>query len=286
MNLISKAAFQGLMFLAFVCFVSVPEEASAQTPSPLQEWQYPGGSILEKVFLPELPKWSEVAGLAVLEQPIYEGARGYRVEVGPVIDIRYYDIAFLSVGEGLGVNLLRGKMYEAGVALGYDLGRRDSDDYNRLHGLGDIGRAPVVKVFGSWVVSEKVPVVLRADLRKIVGGAEGIIGDLEAFMPLPGSNKTFIMLAGPSITFANRQFMGKEFGVTAAQSAASGYSAYSAHGGDNELGLGFSATKFVTPHWLFNCNIAVNRLLGSARDSPITQTQAENTLEIASAYRW
>jgi len=286
MNLISKATLQGLLFLAFVWLVAMPEVALAQTPSPLQEWQYPGGSILQKVFMPEVPKWSEVTGLAVLEQPIYEGARGYRVEVGPVIDIRYYDIAFLSVGEGLGVNLLRGKTYEAGVALGYDLGRRDSDDYNRLHGLGDIGRAPVFKVFGSWVVSEKFPVVLRADLRKIVGGAEGIIGDLEAFMPLPGSSKTFFMLAGPSITFANRQFMGKEFGVSAAQSAASGYASYVAHGGDNEFGLGFSATKFLTAHWLLNTNLAVNRLLGSARDSPITQTQAENTFEIATAYRW
>src|ERR1700685_4191763 len=99
MNLISKATLRGLLFLAFVWFVSVPEDAVAQTPSPLQEWQYPGGNILQKVFMPELPKWREVAGLAVLEQPIYEGARGYRVEVGPVIDIRYYDIAFASVGE-------------------------------------------------------------------------------------------------------------------------------------------------------------------------------------------
>ena len=35
--------------------------------------------------------------------------------------------------------------------------------------------------------------------------------------------------------------------------------------------MGFSATRFVTDHWLVNFDAAFNRLLDSAGDSPITQ---------------
>lgn len=244
--------------------------------------------MLEKVFETELPRWGVVLGAAALEQPIYQGSHRYRAEAGPVIDIRYYDIAFLSSGDGLGVNLIRGETYRAGVSLGYDLGRRESADFARLHGLGNIDAAPVIKAFGSWVVSKKVPAVVRVDVRRIMGtkGASGVLGDLNVFMPLPGSSKTFLMLAGPSLTFANRQYTERVFGVSTAQARASGYEPYSAHGGDSAVGLGFSSTKFITAHWLFNCNLSVQWLMGSARDSPITQTKVQSLVELSTGYRW
>jgi len=277
-----------LILLACAACAVVPQTASSQTPSPMQEWQYPGGIMLEKVFQPELPKWSVLLGAAALEQPIYEGSHRYRAEAGPAIDIRYYDIAFLSSGEGLGVNLIRGDTYRAGVSLGYDLGRRESEDFARLHGLGNIDAAPVVKAFASWVVSKNVPVVVRADVRRIVGskGAAGLLGDLDLFMPLPGSSETLLMLAGPSVSFANRQYTQRVFGVSNAQAQASGYEPYSAHGGDSAAGFGFSATKFITPHWLLNTDLSISRLLGSARDSPITQTELQSLIEISGSYQW
>ena len=158
-------------YLAFMLCACVPRMAWSQTPSPLQEWQYPGGTILEKLYEPNLQDWRVVLGAAVAAMPRYDGARSYRVSPGPVVVILYRDIAFASVGEGLGVNLLRGDNYRAGVSIGYDLGRPMSDDYEHLHGLGDIQPAPVVKVFGSYVISKKFPLVLRADVRRIVGGA-------------------------------------------------------------------------------------------------------------------
>jgi outer membrane scaffolding protein for murein synthesis (MipA/OmpV family) len=190
------------------------------------------------------------------------------------------------VGEGLGVNILHGDKYRAGISIGYDLGRPMSDDYTHLHGLGDITPAPVVKVFGSYVISKEFPLVLRVDVRRIVGGADGLLGDVEAFMPLPGSSKTFVMFAGPSFTFSNRQYMRKVFGVSAAQSAASEYPIYEAHGGEMAAGLGFSATRFVTPHWLVNTDMAWNRLRGSASESPITQSPIQGVIEFSTEYRW
>lgn len=275
-----------IAYLAVVSCAFVPRIGCSQTPSPLQEWQYPGGTILEKLYEPNLQDWRVVLGAAVAAMPRYDGAQSYRVTPGPVIVILYRDIAFASVGEGLGVNLVRGDNYRAGISVGYDLGRPMSDEYQHLHGLGDISAAPLVKVFGSYVISKELPLVLRADVRRIVGGANGLLGDLDAFMPLPGSSKTFIMFAGPTITFSNRQYMRKAFGVSAAQASASDFPIFDAHGGLTAAGLGFSASRFITQHWLINADLAWNRLLGSASDSPITQSAVQGVVEFSTAYRW
>ena len=70
------------------------------------------------------------------------------------------------------------------------------------------------------------------------------------------------------------------------QAAASGYRGYNAHGGLTAAGLGFSATHFITHGWLINADVAVNRLLGSASDSPITQSSFQGIVELTTAYQW
>ena len=285
-GLAARLCWRHVTYAAFLLCACVPRMALSQTPSPLQEWQYPGGTILEKLYDPNLQDWRVVLGAAVAAMPRYDGAQSYRETPAPVIVILYRDIAFASVGEGLGVNLLRGDNYRAGISVGYDLGRPMSDEYQHLKGLGDIDAAPVIKVFGSYVISKEFPLVLRADVRRIVGGADGLLGDLDAFMPLPGSSKTFVMFAGPTVTFSNGQYMRKVFGVSAAQASASAFPVYDAHGGATAAGLGFSASLFMTPHWLINTDMAWNRLLGSASESPITQSTVQGVVEFSTEYRW
>jgi outer membrane scaffolding protein for murein synthesis (MipA/OmpV family) len=123
-------------------------------------------------------------------------------------------------------------------------------------------------------------------VRRVIGGADGLLGDLDAFMPLPGSSKTFVMFAGPTVTFSNGQYMRKVFGVSAAQASASAFPVYDAHGGATAAGLGFSASLFMTPHWLINTDMAWNRLLGSASESPITQSTVQGVVEFSTEYRW
>ena len=83
--------------------------------------------------------------------------------------------------------------------------------------MGDIGPAPVAKVFGAVVLSKKFPLILRGDVRQFIGGAQGAVTDLGVYSPLPGSSKTFGMFAGPSITLATRHYLQTEFGVTGEQ---------------------------------------------------------------------
>jgi outer membrane scaffolding protein for murein synthesis (MipA/OmpV family) len=274
------------MLLAVALCCGLPQRAPAQTPSPLQEWQYSSGIILQKMFQPDLPAWRVVLGAAVETAPLYDGAQRYRVQGGPVINIRYRDLVYLSTGEGLGVNLLSGPNYRAGIAVGYDLGRKVADDYTHLHGLGNLSAAPMVRAYASYAISKKLPLVFRADVRQIIGGADGLLADFGIYMPLPGSSKTFIMFAGPSITVADRLYQQHLYGVSPAQAMASGRPEYAAHGGANSVGFGFSATRIIADHWLINADSAANWLLGSARASPLSQSTLQAVLALSIAYSW
>jgi outer membrane scaffolding protein for murein synthesis (MipA/OmpV family) len=266
--------------------LAVAPSAFAQTPSPLQEWQYSGGIALYKLYVPEQPVWQEDAGLALETHPLWEGSRTFREQVGPVLDVRYKDLAFASVGEGLGYNFLRSNNLRAGVALGYDLGRLARDDLEHLKGLGDISSAAVPKLFVSYAVSKSFPLVLRADVREWLGGADGMAADLGAYVPLPGSSEKLIMFAGPSVTFADRLHEQTLFGVEPNRVLASGYREYQAHGGLESVGFGFTVTRFITKHWLVNVDLAANRLMNSAADSPLTEVRFQGTAVLSAAYKW
>ncbi len=274
----------GLMTLVLLGSV---RPAQAQTPSPLQEWQYSGGIILARLFEPDLPEWRVILGAAAQVQPAYDGSRAYRVEGGPVINVRYRDIAFFSTGEGLGFNVLRGDHYQVGVAVAYDLGRQEKEDYANLRGMGNISAAPVAKAYASWVLSRKFPMILRVDARQFIGGAEGAVGDAGVYLPLPGSSKTFVMFAGPSITLADNHYLQTMYGVTPAQSAASGHRIYDIpHAGTSAAGVGFSATKFVTQHLLLNVDAAINQIRGSPAQSPLVERRTQRVLALSIDYSW
>jgi outer membrane scaffolding protein for murein synthesis (MipA/OmpV family) len=282
-----KTKFKLRVLVGLLLTLCSAKFAAAQTPSPLQEWQYSGGVILARLFEPNLPTFRTVLGLASEVQPEYEGSRAYQVEVGPVINIHYRDIAYVSTGEGIGYNFLRGDHYQFGAGMTYDFGRNMKADLTNLHGMGNIGAAPVAKLYGTYVLSKKFPLILRVDARQFIGGAQGAVGDLAVYMPLPGSSKTFVMFAGPSITMATRHYMQTLYGVSESQSLASGHPQYEIPtNGTTAAGVGFSATKFLTPHWLLNMDTAISQIRGSPAHSPLVERRTQRVLALSIDYNW
>jgi outer membrane scaffolding protein for murein synthesis (MipA/OmpV family) len=209
------------------------------------------------------------------------------VSGGPVINIHYRDIAFLSTGEGLGFNLLRGDHYQIGLGVTYDLGRKEKDDLRNLQGIGDISAAPIGKLFASWVLSRKFPLIMRVSARQYMGGAQGAVGDASVYLPLPGSSKSFVMFAGPSITMATHHYLQTLYGVSAAQAAASGHPVYEIpHAGTSAAGVGFSATKFVTERLLLNVDAAISQVRGSPAHSPLVEERTQRVVAVSVDYHW
>ncbi|WP_144152621.1 MipA/OmpV family protein [Paraburkholderia sp. BCC1885] len=275
---LAAAAIAGTAFM--------PAPARAQTPAPLQEWQYSAGVPLEKMMAPNIPTWQVAVGAAAAFQPRYDGADRYHFEGGPSIDIRYSDLYFASTGEGFGANVAQGQNWRISLAVAYDLGRRGQDDDEHLHGLGDINPAPELKLAADYVVSQSFPLVLRADIRRSFGGSNGWIGDVGAYLPLPGSSKTFFWFAGPSLTFADSKYMNSWFGVNDTQAANSQYSYYHASAGLKSAGFGVSAIWFFQKHWFAACDFALEQLVGSAARSPITQRSSNGVLDLSINYEF
>jgi outer membrane scaffolding protein for murein synthesis (MipA/OmpV family) len=272
-----------IAFFLVLC-AQLAQPAFSQTPSPLQEWQYSRGWVLVNLFDLDAPDLLIFTGAAAERGPLYGGASSSRTRGGPVLEFRYRDIVFASVGEGVGVNVLRGRNYLAGVTLGYDLGRHVSDDSVHLRGLDNIYSAPVVKLFGSYAISREFPLVLRFDLRKFIGGAAGLEGDLGAYLPLPGSSKSFWMFAGPAVSWADRRHLDRSFGITPLEGSRSGYPEYHPAAGVDSVGFGFSATRILSTRWMINADVAVKRLLGDARNSPITAQRTQHIETVSVVY--
>ncbi|WP_206957006.1 MipA/OmpV family protein [Trinickia acidisoli] len=280
-NAASRFAVAGALFAAFA-----PASVYAQTPSPLAEWQYSSGILLEQMFTPQLPTWRIRVGPSASFQPRYDGSDSYHMLAGPSIDIRYSDRFFLSTGEGLGMNVLTGPNWRLGVAAAYDLGRRAADDLDHLKGMGNINPAPSLRLLGEYAISKSFPLVLRADLRRNFGGDNGWIGDLGAYMPMPGSSQSFAWFAGPTMTIADSRYMNSWFGVNATQSANSGYRQYDASAGIRSVGFGVSASWTVNKHWILSADGAFQQLVGAAAHSPITQTRASGVFDVSVNYQF
>jgi outer membrane scaffolding protein for murein synthesis (MipA/OmpV family) len=282
----SPAASRFACAAALVTAAFVPAPAHAQTPSPLAEWQYSSGILLEQMFEPKLPTWRIHLGPSVSFQPRYGGSDRYHAVVGPSIDIRYRDRFFLSTGEGLGMNVLTGPNWRVGFAAAYDLGRREADDLGHLQGMGNINPAPSLRLLGEYAISKSFPLVVRADVRRNFGGDNGWIGDLGAYMPMPGSSEQFAWFFGPTMTIADSRYMNSWFGVNAGQSARSGYRQYKASAGIRSVGVGVTAAWTVREHWILNADAAFQQLVGSAAHSPITQTRASGSVDLSVIYEF
>lgn len=252
------------LFLLFV-LVNRSYELSAQTGSPLSSWQYSAGEVMAKYGGP-LPDWRVMLGAVGSIAPTFEGSDKYKITPGGFLDVRFRDLAFLSTGEGVGVNLLRGMNYRAGISLGYDTGRKDDNDHG-IKGLPKVSPAPEIKAFGEIFI---MPVALTFNFRRAVGGHNGWIGDIGFYMPL-FEGGGFILFAGPSVTFVNSEYMNAYFDVSQEDSAKSELPPYDANACCKNANFGITTLYYITEKLFIISEISYERLLSDAEESPVSR---------------
>ncbi|MGH8504607.1 MAG: MipA/OmpV family protein, partial [Stenotrophobium sp.] len=181
--------------------VAVPvSAASAAGFAPLAEWQSSAGVLFEQAGGEMARGWNNTLGVGVSRLAAYPGADSRRTFVSPVIDIRYRDRWFASTEEGLGFNFPGPSTVRTGLALGYDFGRPSSS--GPAHDLPGINAAPEIKFFAEKLF---MPVVVRGDLRRALGGYGGWVADLSGYAALP-LGQSVVIFAGPSITAADSRY--------------------------------------------------------------------------------
>jgi outer membrane scaffolding protein for murein synthesis (MipA/OmpV family) len=276
----ARTRFLAALVAAVTLLSAAP--AVAQTPTALTNWQLSVGEVLAKQVGP-VPEWRVALGGGIDLDPIYEGSKRYWALPSVVVDIRYRDLFFLSDGEGLGVNVLRGQNYRAGVSLGYDFGRNHHIQH-RLAGLGNVDPAPQVKLFGQYFLKA---VVLDMDVRKALWGNNGVAGDLGFYVPLPVPiAEHFYIFTGPSVSFADDRFMQAYFTVSESQSSRSIFPPYTARGGIYKSGWGLTSVFGLGGPWWLEVEGAWQYLLGGAGQSPIVEDRSDFHADFNVVYRF
>jgi outer membrane scaffolding protein for murein synthesis (MipA/OmpV family) len=266
-----RGIFRGSILIRIILtffFVLAARSGWAQSAAPLPEWQNSTGIVLRSLAGP-IPEWHITVGAGGGALPAYEGSNSTRLAPAPALDVRYRDVAFASVGEGVGVNLLRGKLYRAGVALTFDQGR-EHNAATRLSGTGNIDPALAPRIFAQFAI---LPFVITADLRYRATSQQGFVGNVGIYMPVVGKESLQVFL-GPSATFADDNYMNTYFGVSPRHAAPhSIFPTYQAHGGAKNVNFGATALYHFNDHWFIDLDAGIERLLGSAEGSPLVQTK-------------
>ena len=95
------------------------------------------------------------------------------------------------------------------------------------------------------------------------------------------------MFAGPSITLATRHYLQTIYGVSRQQSLASGHPEYAiTRAATDSAGVGFSASKFLTEHWILNVDAAISQIRGTASRSPLVEHRTQRVLALSVNYQW
>jgi outer membrane scaffolding protein for murein synthesis (MipA/OmpV family) len=212
--------------------------------------------------------WDITIGAGPGLQPRFESGREYRATVVPYLDITWRDLLFLSTEDGLGANLLREDGLTAGPFLQLSNSRRERDA-QRLQGLGDVNTVVQGGAFMSyeWARDQDVFFKLRRD---IGGDRSGTFADLGADFTMTFTEQ-WIGTLRVMTTWATAEALQPFFGVTPAQSAASGEPLFSTHSGFKDLTIEPTLTRILDSHWSLMLRTQYERLLPAVTKSPLVR---------------
>lgn len=210
-----------------------------------------------------------VLGGGVGYAPEYLGSDDYQAIFLPLVKIVYQDTFFLTTKDGLGVNLIKGDNYTAGLSVTYSNERDDGDD-SHINGMGDIDWT---LNGGAFAIYEHGPFFGRVRAHHdLLDEHDGILGDISLGFShvFTRQLKGIVSVEGD---FGSEDFMQTYFGVDALQSLNSGLSQYSPDAGFYRLGLNGSLIYKITPGMFVQGTAGFGTLIGDAADSPVVEDE-------------
>lgn len=209
-------------------------------------------------------------------QPEFDGSKNYVLSPFPIVGLKFLRSPF--TGEptsdtGFGVR--------PAVRV---LQKRDFKAGDPLFGLAKVDTAVEL---GVEVDYTDTWFRVFAEARQGFGGHRGQILDLGAdgiWRP----TKQLKVAVGPRLSFASAKYMDTYFGVSAADSVATGLPTYRPGGGLRGAGLGGTVTWDVDANWFIRADAGWTRLSSKAADSPIVRTDGSRdqfSVGLGAAYR-
>jgi outer membrane protein len=245
--------------------------------------------------------WQIRLGTGLLYAPAFVGSDHYQLRGGPDIEVRYKDRFFLSLRDGAGFDLIKTDSFRAGPIVKFQQQRNENGNggiftlaggrTNALLGLGDV---PSTAEAGGYVQYQSGSFSASAEVRKGIGGHDGLIGDLGAryttgLMGMKVGERSVILSIGPRATIVDDTYNQAYFGVTAAQSATSGLREFNAKGGLLSYGAGAAVIVPVSGKLSASILGGYDRLSGDAGKSPLVRERGSRnqaTVGLGLIYRF
>lgn len=223
--------------------------------------------------------------------PRYSGADKSRVTTALVLDYTMANGFFVSTTRGIGYGNNIGK-FDYNAALSYRAGRKDrdvdsdsiSDGSDYLRGMGDI-KGSALGVFGlGYSVTDWLNLQLQAEV-PVSERNNGAALHFGINSPLYTSSNNSVTLALTG-SWGTEKYMQTYYGVSASQSAASGFTRYDAGAGIYAWSTNLNWTHKFNQDWSVVAAAGVTQLTGDARNSPIVQRKTSPTGSLLVTYRF
>ncbi len=238
-------------------------------------------AVLDRPLPPGQTKgdWQVDVGVAALNGPDYDGSDDRRTFAVPFINLAYKDIAFFSVQEGLGVNLIRTDDFRAGPVARVRFARDESEN-EALKGLGDVDLAIEAGGFAEWRKDGwSAKIVALTDVSDAHGGSTARVSVGRSFRLKP-----VIVSLGADAQFVSKDVNQTYFGVNAAQAARSGYAVYSPKGGLQSAAVSALTVLPLSQNSAVLGLVSYTKLMGDAADSPIVRIKGSEDQVTAGAF--
>jgi outer membrane scaffolding protein for murein synthesis (MipA/OmpV family) len=220
-------------------------------------------------------------GAALIATYQYQGSDKRRTLLLPVLDYQWANGWFAGVSNGIGVNFSGSPQTQYGLRLTADPGRKQHRA-SALQGMGDID--PAVEVGAFFNVALPKGLVLTSSARRGAGvDNKGVVADFGVAYSTEIAPKWYLS-AGSGVTYANAHYMQPYFGVSRAQSAASGHAVYSLGAGARDLRTRLALTYSIDKTTALTTMLATTSLLGEAKDSPIVRQRASGSGVVGVTY--
>ena len=253
-------------------------------------------------------------GLGVQSLPRYDGARHNKTQALPVLQVQWSNGIFVS-GLMAGWHLSSQPALEYGPLIALQPRRDEDGTSGGIGGVGDgsgggAGATSILPgedlrdktanpLLGMDVIHQRLlyggffnyylTPALRLSNNLLYGYGNERDGlrlhtALQYMLPNALAHHSFVLSAGVSVV--NSAYANAYFGVSTHENERNKMGPFRASGGVQDARLGLRWNWALSPSWMLTSGAQVTRLLGDAKDSPLTERPTNVTVSTALAYRF
>jgi len=219
-----------------------------------------------------------VLGVGVAATPAYQGSDDLRVLPLPAVDIRE-GWFFANLRNGIGIVPINTDDFEIGASAVFLQGYRRKDVPDGIDRLKNgIGARLFTNLRAGGVVAT------LGVTKAVSGGPKGFVADASFSYPIDVSSR-FTLTPTIGTTWADRKYNDRYFGITQAESSATGLPETKVGAGFKDVSGLLTASYRLTDRMTLSATGGVTALIGDAGDSPFVEKKTVPAGILTLSYR-